>query len=341
MPNNLGHDKIPLWTQDIWDAIGKAVESEHHRTAVAAQFLGPPVLDDTMNGTVAADTVFAGEDGVLSVDESENRSIVEIAVQFRVREAQVDNEAKMKTAESLATRAANLLARGEDLLIFQGLAGLQDPLFKAIRLYCSIQSMEPAPSTRLFSLTTNRRFRSSRSSPIRTLRLTSMAIIRMPLLQRATPCYRSIITARWPLCFRRLQFADTYATRSTTLDIPAITADRLKGLIGDFYGTGTLPALSNSSPAKGVLIARDGNTTDFVVQMAPTVAVVTQDSASGDFVFKVCERFALRLKDPLAVVELDFVAGKTTPRQSNRRRRANMPGRRIALAACLEVAMTA
>ena len=129
MPNNLGHEKIPGWPQDVWDAIGKAVADEHQRTAVAAQFLGPPVPDDTMNGTVAADTVFVGDDGVLSVDESESGSIVEIAVQFRVREAQVENEAKMKTAESLATKAANLLARGEDLIIFQGLAALKDPLF--------------------------------------------------------------------------------------------------------------------------------------------------------------------------------------------------------------------
>jgi hypothetical protein len=106
-------------------------------------------------------------------------------------------------------------------------------------------------------------------------------------------------------------YADTYATRTTTLDIPAITADRIKGLIGDFYGTSTLPGLNGSSPAKGVLIARDGNTTDLVVQIAPTVAVVTQDSTSGDFVFKVYERFALRLKDPFAVVEFDFDAGAT------------------------------
>ena len=104
-------------------------------------------------------------------------------------------------------------------------------------------------------------------------------------------------------------YADTYATRATTLDIPAITADRIKGLIENFYGTSTLPGFPSSSSAKGVLLALDGNTMDFVVQMAPTVAVVTQDSASGDFVFKVYERFALRLKDKKAVVELDFSPG--------------------------------
>jgi hypothetical protein len=40
--------------------------------------------------------------------------------------------------------------------------------------------------------------------------------------------------------------------------------------------------------------------------------VVTQDPVRGDYVFKVYERFALRLKDRKAVVELDFVPKKAT-----------------------------
>jgi len=104
--------------------------------------------------------------------------------------------------------------------------------------------------------------------------------------------------------------ADTYATRTTTLDIPAITADRIKGLIGDrVYGTSTLPSFDKSGKqsAKGVLLALDGDTMDFVSQLPPTVEVVTWDPKTSDFIFKVYERFALRLKDRKAVVELDFV----------------------------------
>ena len=96
------------------------------------------------------------------------------------------------------------------------------------------------------------------------------------------------------------------------------------------YGTSTLPALNGSAPAKGVLLALDGNTMDLVVQMGPTVEVVAQDS-NGDYVFKVYERFALRLKDKNAVVELDFVPKKSRARRKNRRRwRAGL--RRTALA---------
>jgi hypothetical protein len=54
----------------------------------------------------------------------------------------------------------------------------------------------------------------------------------------------------------------------------------------------------------------DGDTIDFVCQLPPTVEVVTWDPKRGDFIFKVYERFALRLKDRKAVVELDFVPKK-------------------------------
>ncbi len=314
MPNNLGHEKIPQWTQDIWDAIGKAVADEHKRTAIAAQFLGPPVPDDTMNGTVPADTVFVGDDGVLSVDESESRSIVELAVQFRVREAQVDNEEKMKTAESLATRAANLLARGEDLLIFHGLAALQDPLFKSNSVVLlnpkhgtsAVDSFLPANKSQIITV--------EPAEPNSDPTLSIFGENTYAAVAKGYALLQEHHYGRQALVLPTTVYADTYATRTTTLDIPAITADRLKGLIGDFYGTSTLPALNDSTPAKGVLVALDGDTIDFVVQTAPTVAVVTQDSASGDFVFKVYERFALRLKDPLAVVELDFVSGTPTAR---------------------------
>ncbi len=234
MPNNLGHEKIPQWTQDIWDAIGKAVADEHKRTAIAAQFLGPPVPDDTMNGTVPADTVFVGDDGVLSVDESESRSIVELAVQFRVREAQVDNEEKMKTAESLATRAANLLARGEDLLIFQGLAALQDPLFKSNSVVLlnpkhgtsAVDSFLPANKSQIITV--------EPAEPNSDPTLSIFGENTYAAVAQGYALLQEHHYGRQALVLPTTVYADTYATRTTTLDIPAITADRIKGLIGDF-----------------------------------------------------------------------------------------------------------
>jgi hypothetical protein len=310
--NDLGHDKISQWTADIWSSIDKAVADEHKLTAIAARFLTPPVPDGTMDGTVPADTVLAGGDGVLSVDEGENRSIVEIAVQFKVRKGQVDNEAHMKTAESLAIRAANLLARGEDLLIFRGLAALEDPLFKSKAVALII----PDPKSKSTSVDS---FLFANNPQIIKVEPAEADPNDPTLSIYGENTYAAVAQGyatlqehhygRQALVLPTTIYADTYATRTTTLDIPAITADRIKGLIGDrVYGTSTLPPLnSGASPARGVLLALDGNTMDLVVQMAPTVEVVTQDPQRGDYVFKVSERFALRLKDSNAVVELDFV----------------------------------
>jgi hypothetical protein len=312
--DSLGHDKIPQWGPEIWNSIDKAVADEHKLTAIAAQFLTPPVPDGTMDGTVAADTVLTGDDGVLSVDESENRSIVEIAVQFKVRKGQADNEAQMKTAESLAIRAANLLAKGEDLLIFQGLAALDDPVFKSK----AVTLINPNPNNKNNHLDS---FLFSKNPQIITVEPAEVNP-NAALSIYGENTYAAVATAyatlqehhygRQALVLPTTIYADTYATRTTTLDIPAITADRIKGLIGErVYGTSTLPALNSSSPAKGILLAIDGDTVDLVVQMGPTVEVVTQDPVRGDYIFKVYERFALRLKDRNAVVELDFVPQKT------------------------------
>jgi uncharacterized linocin/CFP29 family protein len=318
MPNNLGHDKIPQWTAEIWNSIDKAVADEHKLTAIAAKIL-MPVPDGGMDGTVYADAVHVGRDGVLSVDEGENRSIVEIAVLFKVRQGQVDNEAQMKTAESLAIKAANLLARGEDLLIFQGLAAaLKDPLFdgKTVTLITPDQN---GNSTRVDSLLFANNRQTIQVEPAEPNPNDTLSIYGENTYAAVARGYATLQEhhyGRQALVLPTTIYADTYATRTTTLDIPAITADRIKGLIGDrVYGTSTLPALNGpASRAKGVLLALDGNTMDLVSQMGPTVEVVTQDPQRGDYVFKVYERFALRLKDPEAVFELDFVPRtKTVP----------------------------
>jgi hypothetical protein len=316
MPNNLGHDKIPEWTADIWNSIDKAEADEHKLTAIAAQFLIPPVLDSEMNGTVDADRVLVS-DGVLSVDEGETRSIVEIAVQFKVRQSQVDHEAQKKTTESLATRAANLLARAEDLLIFQKLDdALKDPLFTS----GAVSLIVPNPSSNSTSVDSF-----LPADPDQTITVQPVEVNpNNPLLSiYGENTYAAVAEGyatlqnnhygRQALVLPSVILADTYATRTTTLDIPAITADRIKGLIGDrVYGTSTLPSFdkSETKSAKGVLLAIDGDTTDFVSQLPPTVEVVTWDPKTSDFIFKVYERFAMRLKDRKAVVELDFIPKK-------------------------------
>jgi hypothetical protein len=302
MPNNLGHDLL-AWSADIWSSIEKAVADEHKLTAIAAQFLTPPVPDSTMNGTVAADTVLTGDDGVLSVDESENRSIVEIAVQFKVRQAQVENEAQMKTAESLATRAANLLAKGEDLLIFQGLAALTDPLFKSKSVLLRLPKNTKNPSSPVDSFL----FKNPQ-----TIQVEPAEVNPSPALNvYGENTYAAVAEGyaklqenhygRQALVLPTTIYADTYAARATTLEIPAIVADRIKGLIGNYvYGTSTLPIFD----AKNKKILKECCWLGQNTWISSFKWVEAKDT-SGDYVFNVHER-GVEIEGRNAVFELDF-----------------------------------
>src|SRR3712207_5980888 len=114
MNNNNGREKL-AWPQELWDRIDQAVHQETMRTEVASKFLplyGPvgPAL------TVPSDTVEANGSS-LGVDESATTSIVELLVEFALTPQQVEREMELKTATTLATRAANLLSRGKDVVL--------------------------------------------------------------------------------------------------------------------------------------------------------------------------------------------------------------------------------
>ena len=116
-------------------------------------------------------------------------------------------------------------------------------------------------------------------------------------------------------------YADTYAPLPTTLIMPA---DRIARLVTEgfyamghsaemssykgsqyhnncthYYGTGTVP------PVDGMLVSLGGNTMDLVVGIDAKTEYLTQDN-QGNYVFRVYKRFALRLKDPSAVIRLEF-----------------------------------
>lgn len=104
-------------------------------------------------------------------------------------------------------------------------------------------------------------------------------------------------------------YADTTESLENTLIMPA---DRIKFFVTEtgsgmgkdevrFYGTGTLP------PFTGLFMSLGGDTMDAVVANGPS----TRYSNSGNgHLFEVYERFTLRLKDPTAVVLLNFAQPK-------------------------------
>lgn len=313
---NPGQDKLD-WSQTIWDNINTAVHDEAKRTKVAAQFL-PPHITDGSDTTIPSDQVNAGTVPLLTVNEDDKTPLIEIWAEFALTKQQYDKEEQLMTAVTLAINAVNKLSRAEDLLIFQGNDGVADDLFQTltVNLRGSLKNarsgkiesrinivglLPSAPASQIVRVDPTE-VNANDKSQNRYGENTFGAVAKgYSILQRTHYGRDALVLPTNP-------FADTWAPLKTTLIMPA---DRIKGLVGDrFYSTSTLPDQFTDPKVKpntpqGLLVALDGNTMDLVMGMDPTTAFMQIDG-EGLYRFRVFERFTLRLKDPQAVVRLEF-----------------------------------
>jgi uncharacterized linocin/CFP29 family protein len=331
--DNLGREKLP-WASEVWDRIDRAVHDEIRRTVVGRRFL--PLVPAADALTVPADKVVETQtppppaparSTVLTVNEAAVTEVIEIWVEFALTKQQVEAEPSLCTAVTLATRAANLLSQGEDLLLFQGNGVLKaDPLFTTGKIQTragpgpfGLANIEDPPGD---------------DGPIQT--------ICVPFADKQPEKYGentftgvaqgySDLQGRghygpYALVLPTRAYADAHAPLKATLIMPA---DRILPLVeGRFYGTGTLPeclappdAASDEDEGGdsgqqecffefdffdvGMLASLGGNTLDLVFGRDATAAFVQEDN-QGLYRFRVFERFALRDKDRNGRVALVF-----------------------------------
>ncbi len=296
--SNLGRDKLP-WGKELWDRLDAAVHDEIKRILISRRFVPIVLMPGAL--TAPADTITEGDDQEarpLEVNEAAVTSLIEAWVEFALTKQQVEAEDKLSTAVTLATRAANKLAQGEDLLIYHGDPVIKtDPLFTTGRIRTRAG---PGPNglATLGSLDKEQQ------------------VIPVPFTDSAQGTYGEETFAAVASAYSRLQdgghygpyslvlptvpFADTRRPLASTLIMPA---DRILPLVeGRFYGTGTLPEEPNLF---GVLVSIGGNSLDMVIGRDATTAFVQEDN-EGLYRFRVFERFALRDKDPTSRTLLDF-----------------------------------
>jgi len=299
--SNLGRENLP-WSQELWDRLDSAVHDEIHRILVARRVVPIVPMADAL--TVPADTVIQNDgNGLLQVNEAEVRSIIEIWVEFALTKQQVEGEANLSTAVTLATRAANLLAQGEDLLINQGDPVLKNhPIFTTGRIHTragpgpaglTVPDSLPDPKNQIIPVP----FSDPDARKYGENTFTAVSLGYSLLQGRGHYGPYALMLPTEP-------YADTHAPLKDTLIMPA---DRISPLVEDrFYGTGTLPGTQpEEAKSLGVLLSLGGNTLDLVIGRDATVAFVQEDN-EGLYRFRVFERFALRDKDPSGRVLLDF-----------------------------------
>lgn len=311
--NNFGRDKVH-WTTDIWDRIDKAVHDEVMRTRVGEQFMTIiPVLQKSTSVPTDSITPPTREAPTLIVDEGLTTRLNEFWVEFALTPQQVDHETGNimelghSTAVTLATRAANLLSQAEDLVIFSG----QNAISGNILFQNGIVLNRGAPTdTGLLDLAPGTPpLPAAQIIPVQPKDPAIPGVYAEHTFAAVAQGY-SVLQGNgqygpYALVLHTIPYADTYAPLPDTL---ILTADRIKPLMtAGFFGTGTLPSNPQGTEPRffGLLVSLGGNTMDLVVGLDATTAFMQQDT-DGAFRFRVVERFALRIKDPTAVIRLEF-----------------------------------
>jgi uncharacterized linocin/CFP29 family protein len=305
----------------VWEEIDKAVEAEMKRTRVGAKFL--PVR------RVAPKTLTVPSDSyslpappapqIFAVDEGAVVRVNTISVGLQVTPQQVSQETGdpknmgQSTTVTLAMRAANALAQAEDLVIFQG----QNAVLTASPFTSGLVTLQGSlADSGLLNLPIGGAAAGPLVPAVNEITVAPLApavpgVIYGPnTFEGVSQAYAQLQEGGhygpYALVLETIPYADTFAPLPATL---TLTADRIKPLAqAGFFGTGTLPPNPPPAPVApyyGVMVSLGGNTMDLVVGLDATTAFM-QESANGNFLLQVTERFALRLKDTSAVVRLKF-----------------------------------
>jgi uncharacterized linocin/CFP29 family protein len=259
------------------------VHEEAVRSEVASKFI--PVRGPFADAlTVPADVI---DVDAMTIEEGLTKPLIELWVDFTLTPQQVSGEQLVGAAATLATRAANLLSQAEDLLIFQGDEVTKSEFFKRIRYRSG-----PVGAGLLKSAPRVVEVKYADAEAKKYGEKTFEGVARAYSLLQSLGHH-----GPYALVVHSDIYADTHAPLPTTLIMPA---DRIRPLVtSGYYGTGTLPEKT------GVLVSLGGNAMDVVVGVDPITAFQQTDS-DGAYRFRVLERFALRIKDPSAIVRLEF-----------------------------------
>jgi uncharacterized linocin/CFP29 family protein len=266
---NLGREKLADWTPALWEHIDAEVHAELKRACIATKLL-PVVSASPSERTVPADAIAAG--AVLSIDQSQVLALLEESQPFLLTKEQYQDEAKIGTATTLATRAANVLARRIDTAVFDG--NVNPNLLDAAerQFVVKVPELENNPG----------------QYGENTFRAVAEAYARLQGAGHYGP---------YALVLRTEPYADAHAPLPTTLIMPA---DRIKPLMtAGFFGTGTVPE------KRGVMVSIGGNTVDVAIGVAGATAFAQVDD-DENYRFRVYSRSTVRIKDPTALILLEF-----------------------------------
>jgi uncharacterized linocin/CFP29 family protein len=280
------------WTDAQWDSIRRVVHDEAMRARVAASFmpLYGPLGDDVQTVPRNALGFTDGSDGLgqhMAIDDVESLRLITVEVKVVLKSAQMADP-ELASAMIMFRRAADIIARVEDAIIFQGLANVREkkgvdgvpPVFRITGGGDSQGLLEFMPSSR--NLSKLNEIKGERAGG--------------DLLEAIVSTVGRLESSGHLGPFACVLGADLFAASvrpaNGSLVLPRDSI--LPFLNGPLLRSSTL------EPNQGVIISLQGDPVEIVVPKDISVRFL-QTTLENQHVFRVSQRFVLRVKEPEAI----------------------------------------
>jgi hypothetical protein len=268
------------WSDDQWRKVKEGVKDAFDKASVSGQFLlryGPlPGSAEIVRNELLALNV-----PMLTLDGDHagvNRRLVRLTVNVELTSEQVADET-LSNAMLLFRRAGNILALEEDRIVFSGYGrGLQGENSQYV------DSNDLEPQIGLADLPARRNFDLVTSPP--------GAGIGEGIVVAIVNAINRLEARFHPAPFACVLGSDLFAQVHTPTPSLVLPADR----IGPLLNGGPLLRSGRLNGQSGIVVSQAGTAVDIVVATEPTVQFL-QRQANARFLFRVFERFVLRIRD--------------------------------------------
>lgn len=268
------------WTSEQWDQIQQLVADEVSKVSVAGSFLaccGP--LEQS--ATVVRSQRLSDQSAPITVDDVATLQLWTLTVQVELKQRQLAEE-HLTGATSVFRRAANLLARAEDAIVFNGLRQ-GDPTEEQLQnsripLQCQVSGGQ-----RLDGLVGAANGTSGRAGRRELVRGVASAIATLEQNGHLGP---------FACILGQVAFVEANTPMPGSLVLPK---DRIEPMLGT-----QLLRSSTLDTKQVVVVSLAGDPIDVVVATSPTVQFLNV-SNEARYLFRVYEKFVLRIKEEGAV----------------------------------------
>jgi uncharacterized linocin/CFP29 family protein len=294
------------WTDEQWARVNQMIQEEANRARVAATFLplyGPlPASTDFVRSEIISYPVFSDDPRrhKIAIADTDTIKLPTLQVKVYVRGAQM-SDPEMTSVLALFRRAANVLARLEDAVIFNGQSGADGGPATGLDGLPAIWEILGGQASE--GLLQEERTVEVPADGELLVRGVSDSIGRLEGSGHFGP---------FTLVLGQQLFLDAQTPNPGSLVLPQ---DR----IIPFLGGGSLLRSSTLPADRGVVVALGGAPVELVVatDVSLTFLQLTTDPV---FVFRVYEKIGLRIKEPDAIVALVRSTDGPAPPQRRARR---------------------